>query len=88
MILSFTFYLKNLLQVPFVRVDPTYNTASKPNERHHEVCLTQPGVPHLPHQVAVMPARQVGGGQGLGALGVIFRHSHLSSANKLKRNEE
>ena len=49
-----------LVHVTFIRVDPAHHTPSEPHLGHQEVRPPQPGVPHLLHQLLVVPARQEG----------------------------
>ena len=70
-----SFYLINFLQVSLVRVDSPHHAASEPDLGHGELCLAQLAVPHLPHQVSLVPASQVGGRQW--AVRGVLQHSHL-----------
>ena len=62
----FSSHLKYFLQVALVRVDTAHDAAPEPELGEAEVCVAEAGVLHLLHQLQLVPARQVGGGQGGG----------------------
>ena len=63
---NFSSHLKYFLQVALVRVDAAHDAAPEPELGEAEVGVAEAGVLHLLHQLQVVPAGQVGGGQGGG----------------------